>query len=88
MASDSMAAMGEMASMPDCMDCCPGQKQTPPDCQKSCPLAVLCMAKSIASVPVAAFTLADPTFADAITPRDDALRGRLAEPPPPRPPRA
>lgn len=43
MVDQNMASMGDMASMPDDMPCCPQKQAKVPDCSKGCPLNVLCL---------------------------------------------
>jgi hypothetical protein len=85
--ASSMAAMADVSSMGDDMNCCPHQKQSLPDCQASCALAA-CMMSMFANAPIpAAFTIIRSSKAERMTPRDALLRDPLAHPPPPRPPR-
>lgn len=86
--AETMAAMTDMSSMGDDMNCCPQQKQSVPDCQTSCALAA-CMTNCVAyAPPLAAFAIIRSVKAERMTLADDLWRDPLVEPPPPRPPRA
>jgi hypothetical protein len=89
MAAAPAGAMEHMASMPEGMPCCPHEKPAVPDCPKSCPCAALCMAGGcLPYAPVSGASIpARFAVADMKSPGDDVEPERLAEPPPPRPPR-
>lgn len=83
-----MGAMAGMTAMKGSMECCPRHKAAVPACPKDCPWASLCAANCFpGALPVTSYVLIRSAIAEPITPPNDRQRDRMAEPPPPRPPR-
>ena len=85
-AARDMQGSGQVMAMADEMPGCPGP-MTPDECQK-CPLMVVCLVKSLASLPAHGFGTAI-AFGNplAMRPRSDRLIAGLGQSPPARPPR-
>jgi hypothetical protein len=83
-----MAKMADMSAMTGSMECCPQHKQSLPDCQKDCPSATLCAASYLPPLLLGAdYAVVLLWNSVTVAPVDDQERDRMAEPPPPRPPR-
>lgn len=77
-----------MPAMGGDMDCCPKQHKSSPDCPMPCALGALCAVKCFPNAPALAdIGVLSAGASQQLTPRNDPLRDRPGEPPPPRPPR-
>lgn len=77
-----------MPAMGGDMDCCPKQHKSSPGCPMPCALGTLCAVKCFSNAPALADIGALSAGASQqLTPRNEPLRDRPGEPPPPRPPR-
>ena len=83
-----IAKMVDMSATMASMGCCPQHKQAFPDNQKECPCATVCAASCLAPLlPGADYAVILSWNSIILASGDDRDRDRMAEPPPPRPPR-
>lgn len=87
-AAVSMVKMADRSATMASMGCCPRHKQSLPDSQKDCPCVTLCAASCLALLlPGADYAVILSWNSIILASGDDQDRDRMADPPPPRPPR-